>query len=49
MIEEWLESKMKEPEEREKLFRYFYLGLQLTNIMIVLGVIVLIILVLKPF
>ncbi len=49
MIEEWFESKMKEPEEREKLFRYFYLGLQLTNVMIVLGVIVLIIVILKPF
>ncbi len=49
MIEEWFENKMKDPDEREKLFRYFYYGLQLTNIMIVLGVMVLIIVVLKPF
>lgn len=49
MIDEWLESKMKEPEEREKLFRYIYIAMQLTNVMIVLGVIVLIIVVLKPF
>ena len=49
MIEEWFENKMKDPEGREKLFFYFYLGLQITNIMIVLGVFVLIIVVLKPF
>jgi len=49
MIEEWLENKMKKSEDREKLFRYFYIAMQLTNVMIVLGVIVLIILILKPF
>ncbi|MFQ5888176.1 MAG: hypothetical protein ACE5HY_05720 [Candidatus Hydrothermarchaeales archaeon] len=49
MIEDWLEDKLKEPEDREKLFRYIHISIQLTNVMIVLGVIILIILILKPF
>ena len=48
-MEDWFDRKMKDENEREKLFRYFYWGIQLTNLMIVLGVfIMIIVLVIKP-
>ncbi|MFQ6136624.1 MAG: hypothetical protein ACE5PM_05545 [Candidatus Hydrothermarchaeales archaeon] len=48
MIEEWLEDVMKDEEKRVKLFYYIHIAIQVTNVMIMIGLIILIFLILKP-